>query len=52
MIWSNLYLCFLMSSSGSELERSLIYVIENGTETQAKEVYNKYCSIKPKFKEF
>jgi hypothetical protein len=41
-----------MSASGSELETAILYVIENGTQDQAEEVYNKYCSIKPTFKEF
>ena len=43
MIWDLLYLCFMEAPIDSELERALVYVIQNGSAEQAKEVQKKYC---------
>ena len=43
IIWDLLYLCFLEAPIKSELEKTLAYVIHNGTIEQAKEANDKYC---------
>ena len=43
MIWNNLYLCFLLTPIGSDLEKTIIYTINNGSEKQAKYILKKYC---------
>jgi len=46
MIWTNLYLCFLMIPIGSDLSFSIIKVIDSGDEKDAiKLIHNVECFL-------
>jgi|JYMV01.1.fsa_nt_gi hypothetical protein len=42
MIWQALYLCFL-TSTNTEIDNSIVWLIENGTEKQAIKFHNEHC---------